>query len=472
MSDNQDYSDLKALIDAFYDDMPLFAKHVFDVDLTPKQIEYCEAFKNNQTITVKGSSGWGKTFISAISLWWSLIVFDPVKVTIFAPSESTIKSGIWNELQVLYSNMAPFFKDLFEVSATKIFRKSRGETCWAEYRLVSKDNIAAARGFHSKNNIVIADEASGIEDVIFTGALLNVLNDGPGAKVVLVSNPDKASGFFFKTWRDPELSKDWVKVHGSIRDKPNYTPGEEERFARLYGGVTSRDYLTLVEGEFPLSDVDGLISREFLDEAITNKDVIPNPKAPIIWGLDPAGAGKDKSVLAIRHDNVLRGFEEWAGLEPVALALRVKELYLKTSKKDRPAVIAVDGNGLGAGVYDALKHFKIPVYKCMFAEVPKRNPDRYTRVRDQIWFEMREWIHTGDVSIPNHKKLIEDLVIPTYEDSPKIKIEDKKSLKKRLGRSPDYADALALTFSVSHTRYASKYQWDKPIEYDNLSQWE
>ncbi|AWI60355.1 PhoH family protein [Sinorhizobium fredii] len=466
-----DYDQLKGLFDTFYEDMPLFAKHVFNVTLTPKQIEYADAFKNNDTITVGGSSGWGKTFVSAISLWWSLIVFNPVKVTIFAPSESTIKSGIWNELQVLYAKMDPVFKDLFEVSATKIARKSGGETCWAEYRLVSKDNIAAARGFHSKNNIVIADEASGIEDVIFTGALLNVLNDD-FAKVVLVSNPDKASGFFFRTWRDPELSQDWVKVHGTIRDKPNYKPGDEERFARLYGGVTSRDYLAMVEGEFPLSDVDGLISREFIEDAISNKEVVPDPKAPIIWGLDPAGAGKDKSVLCIRHDNVLRGFEEWQGLEPVALALRVKELYLNTAKINRPAVIAVDGNGLGAGVFDALKHFDIPVYKCMFAEVPKRKPDRYTRVRDQIWWEMREWIHTGDVSIPNHKKLVEDLAIPTYEDAPKIKIEDKKSLKKRLGRSPDYADALALTFSVSHTRYASKYQWDKPIEYDNLSQWE
>ncbi|WP_269275409.1 hypothetical protein [Sinorhizobium psoraleae] len=68
--------------------------------------------------------------------------------------------------------------------------------------------------------------------------------------------------------------------------------------------------------------------------------------------------------------------------------------------------------------------------------------------------------------------MIEELAAPTYEDVPKIKIEKKEYIKRRLGRSPDYADALSLTFAVSPSRYSSKFSWSKPIEYSWLSTYE
>jgi hypothetical protein len=41
------------------------------------------------------------------------------------------------------------------------------------------------------------------------------------------------------------------------------------------------------------------------------------------------------------------------------------------------------------------------------------------------------------------------LTTPTYTtQGDRLLIEPKKDIKKRLGRSPDYADALALTFAV------------------------
>lgn len=186
----------------------------------------------------------------------------------------------------------------------------------------------------------------------------------------------------------------------------------------------------MVLGEFPLSDIDGLISREWIETAVLNTEVVPATNAPVIWGLDPAGAGKDSSVLAMRHDNLLLGFEEWRGLDPTQLAYKVRDLYQSTPKNLRPSIIAVDATGLGHGVYSNLKDFGLPVHSCIFAGTPTRHPDRYHRVRDQIWFEMREWFQTENVSIPNHQRLIEELVTPTYDDgSGKIKLEEKKALK-------------------------------------------
>ena len=86
---------------------------------------------------------------------------------------------------------------------------------------------------------------------------------------------------------------------------------------------------------------------------------------------------------------------------------------------------------------------------------------------------MKDFIHSESVSLPNHSELIEDLASVQYEDgSGKVKLESKKDIRKRLGRSTDYGDALALTFAVSKTRYASKFNWSQPIKYNDLQSYE
>lgn len=57
MQDNKDFSDLKKLIELYHADIAIFAKQVFGSTLTPKQIEFCEAFRTKRTITFRGGVG-------------------------------------------------------------------------------------------------------------------------------------------------------------------------------------------------------------------------------------------------------------------------------------------------------------------------------------------------------------------------------------------------------------------------------
>lgn len=474
MSDKQkELNDLKQLIAAYSEDIPLFARQVLKFELTPKQREFCEAFQNNQQIAFRGGTSLGKSFTVAVLMWHSLICFDEVKISVFGPSEPNLKSGIWNELQRFHDRMIPVFRDAFTVQEKKIFRNVNSASCTAEMRLADKSNTARARGLHSRFNYVFVDEASGVDDEVFTDALVNILSDGPGAKLVLISNPDRASGFFWRCFNDPELSPAWTKVHGSYFDSKNYDPATFENFARNYGSPTTKQYRSMILGDFPLADTEGLFSRELIDFALQNDDVVPSPTSAVVWGLDVAGQGSDASILCIRHDNKIIGFKEYQNLNAVQLAERISDLFQKTPKNQQPAVIAVDSTGFGSGYADVLREFKMPVYSCNFAGTPTRGPDKYSRVRDQIWCELKDWIHSEAAHIPNHAKFLEDMLCIQYEDtSGKIKLEDKKAIRKRLGRSPDYGDAAALTFAVSPTRYTSKYSWSKPIVYNNLQTFE
>ncbi|MCZ4089081.1 AAA family ATPase [Sinorhizobium psoraleae] len=273
-----DFDEFKAIIDRYRESIPVFAKAVFGYDLTEKQREFCEAFRSQQRITFRGGAGFGKSFSLALLVWWSLICHDHVKVSVFGPSEQQLKTTLWNEIKMFHERMHPMFRGLFTVQETTIKRVVNPASCSAELRLADKTNTARARGIHAENNFVIVDEASGVDDEVFTEALLNIFSDGEGAKLCLVSNPDKASGYFWRTHCDPDICDDWTKIHGTFFDSPKYDPNNPEAFekaARQRGGPTSKQYRIMILGEFPLSDEDGLIPKDLIDAAVQNKEAAP-----------------------------------------------------------------------------------------------------------------------------------------------------------------------------------------------------
>ncbi|MCZ7931078.1 phage terminase large subunit [Agrobacterium leguminum] len=467
--------ELTQLIDIFRDDIALFADTVFGSKLRPKQIEFAEAFRDKSQITFRGGVGFGKTHVSAVMVWWSIICHNRVTVTIFGPGEKQIKSGIWKELTNLYEQMTPVFKQAYSITATKAYRNTAPSECFFEYKPASKDDTASARGIHAPFNFIVVDEADGVDDEVFTEALENVLvSPTEVSKLVLVSNPSKNSGYFYDTWHHPQKSAEWTKVHGNIFDFPNVTEEHLKTLETRYGGKDSRQYRVMVLGEFPEDSAEGLIPRSLVEIAVNQTDVIPAPSEAFVWGLDPAGDGQDRSVLCIRQGRTLQSIETYQNLDSIQLAYKIRDVYQRTPANQRPTVIAIDTIGVGFGVYSALKEFGLPVKGIKVSNKPTRQPERYRNIRDQIWWETKEWFETEDVVIPKHDDLIFELTNIRYNtDNGKICVEAKKDLKKRSkGKSPDHADALCLTFAVSSTRYASKYGFSKPLTYDNLSMYE
>jgi hypothetical protein len=65
-----------------------------------------------------------------------------------------------------------------------------------------------------------------------------------------------------------------------------------------------------------------------------------------------------------------------------------------------------------------------------------------------MWDGIREWLN-DTVQLPQDEGLLDDLcaVNKKYDTRGRLQLETKEDVKKRLGRSPDKADALALTFA-------------------------
>ena len=76
-------------------------------------------------------------------------------------------------------------------------------------------------------------------------------------------------------------------------------------------------------------------------------------------------------------------------------------------------------------------------------------------MRTQLWFGINDWLKDGGV-LPDDDKLIADVVSANYDFDARgrYRVEKKSEIKRRIGRSPDRADALALAIYTPTLRLA------------------
>jgi hypothetical protein len=133
-------------------------------------------------------------------------------------------------------------------------------------------------------------------------------------------------------------------------------------------------------------------------------------------------------------------------VDVVDVAGRVKDAVDAWGMK--PAQIAVDTIGIGAGVADTLRRqFGRGVVVDVNSSIRLSDGQNYN-LRARMWRDMREWIKNG-ASLPNDPELATELSALQYEyRGGELLLESKDSAKKRGVKSPDRADSLALTFAI------------------------
>ena len=72
-----------------------------------------------------------------------------------------------------------------------------------------------ARGYSSPDLIVI-DEASRVEDGVYTSGVRSMLNSNPRCKLILISTPNGKDGFFFRAWKNPKWERYLIRAPFSV----------------------------------------------------------------------------------------------------------------------------------------------------------------------------------------------------------------------------------------------------------------
>ena len=138
-----------------------------------------------------------------------------------------------------------------------------------------------------------------------------------------------------------------------------------------------------------------------------------------------------------------------------------KNAFFILEGHDGKAPVFVDVVGYGATTYEALRgkigRLAVPVSGSEPTEQYDRSRKyRLVNVRACGWWRLREALdpEAGDgLMLPPDPELLADLTAPRYEVTAQgIKVEEKKKVIERLGRSPDAGDAVAQLFAVPEKR--------------------
>jgi len=356
--------------------------------------------------------------------------------------------------------MEPAFRDQIDFSTDRIFVLQKPKESFAAARTARRENPEALQGFHSGNLLFLFDEASGIDDLIFEvgrGALST-----PGSKVVMTGNPTRLEGFFYDSHHRNRSR--WKTMRVNFEDV-EVAPYADSKFADEIEDEFGRDsnvFRVRVLGDFPTQEEDSVIPLDLIEAAVS-RDI--RGTGQMIWGVDVARFGDDRSTLCKRRGNKVIGkIVWWSGKDNMQLAGLIAKEWEDEKPENRPEWIMVDVIGYGAGVVDRLREQGLPARGINVAESAYVD-DKYMRLRDELWFRGRDFFEMRDCSFPDDQLAIGELSTVLYDitSTGKFKVESKEERKKRLtgrvtGRgSPDLADAFILTFAApSRPRFSRK----------------
>lgn len=426
-------------IEVYRDRPVLFVRDVLGANPLPWQEDFLTAIASGERrISVRAGHGVGKSTACSWAAIWFMLTRFPQKTVVTAPTAGQLFDALFAEIKHWINKLPEFLRELIDPFSDRIVLKAAPESSFMSARTSSADRPEALAGVHSENVLLICDEASAIPEAVYESAAGSM--SGHSATTVLIGNPTRNTGLFFRTHH--QLKSDWYTKHVSCMDNPLVSTDFVEQIKATYG-ETSNAFRVRVLGEFALREDDVLIPAELVDAAMS-RDVVLDPKEPVIYGLDVARFGDDRTVLLKRQGDIVTEIKWWSGSDLMETTGRI----VYEANIDNPAEIMVDTIGLGGGVADRLREQGYNVRDVNVSESSAMNPQA-AKLRDELWLAAKDWLSQRACKLPKDDELRAELCAPTYGflSNGRIKVEGKSELKKRGMRSPDKADALCLTFA-------------------------
>jgi len=169
---------------------------------------------------------------------------------------------------------------------------------------------------------------------------------------------------------------------------------------------------------------------------------------PLVCGVDMARGGDDNCMIQFR-----RGFDAKSEKvyripgEKSRDSMKVVSLLTMVFDRHKPDVTFMDKGSMGGPIGDRLRQLGYPVVDVGFGD--NADDDRLYKSRTaEMGARCKQWLMDGG-SIPDDDQLEEELTSRdfSHNDKDQLVLEKKRDMKKRLGVSPDWADALYLTFA-------------------------
>lgn len=458
------------------EDPVFFVKDQFGVTPDLWQERALRAFASTDReflrISLQACAGPGKSAVLAWIGWNFLACYgekgEHPKGAAVSVTWDNLKDNLWVELSK-WQQRSEFLSVAFTWTQTKIFANDHRETWFLSARSFPKgaDTETIGKtlsGLHSKYVLFLIDESGDIPPAIGKTAEQalgeTLAREGGFGKILQAGNPISTDGLLYSAAK----SDDWyiIRITGDP-DDPERSPRIDKEWARSQIKKYGSDdpwVGSYILGRFPKSSINSLLSIDEVEAAMGKhytQDAYAYSQKRL--GIDVARSGVDSTVIFPRQGLVAFKYIQMRNMKGHDIAARVVQAK---SKWNSEMEFIDDTGGFGASVIDSMLQAGHDPVGINFSSKPIK--ERYYNKRAEMWMEMADWIKRGG-SIPPCETLKKELLAPTYTfKNGKLILEDKDQIKKRLGFSPDIADALALTFARADMPARSPREWIEKLD--------
>lgn len=434
-----------------------FVREVFKVEPDAWQHEALAhlggEYQSTRRLCLRACTGPGKSAALAWVGWHRLLCFaargEHPKGAALSITADNLKDNLWSEL-AKWQGRSDLLRQAFTWTKEKIYANDHPETWFLSSRSFAKDANAEAigralSGLHSKFPFVLLDE-TGDMPVAVGRAALQILTGNPlDAAIVQAGNPTSTSGLLYESCT--KASDQWrVIVITADPDDPRRTPRVSIEHAKEMIETYGRDnpwVMATILGMFPPTGFNALLGIDDVEAAMARNYKIDQIEgSAVILGGDVARQGDDASAVIKRQGRQAFPIKTYRIPDTTLVA---DQFIIQKNEHKADAFFIDETGGYGAGVIDRMRSLGHDVVGVQFGG--KASSHRFFNKRSEMYWLMAEWVKDGGALAPD-PELKEELCATTYIfQKDQLRIVEKDIIKDQIGRSPDKADSLILTFA-------------------------
>lgn len=428
---------------------------------TPKQAELIRALASRlfRYLLFGGGTGGGKSYLGA-KIFINLAMTQPdTAYGIFRKNMVTLKRTTFKTFQkyARKNNIIEGRDYVFNKSEmTWTFVKTRAVIYFMELDITKDPEMNKLGGLELTAAMI--DEADEVAEAAFNVLRFRIGRanfNGELAFIYLTCNPNQS--WVRYTFYDPaqknQLEAPFYFLESLITDN---TYQSEQALAAASDPTAPAQYVErYFRGNWEyINDPNALFPNRVIDQMLV--DHLPKSGRRTV-GVDVSREGDDKTVFSLHIGDTLADlFEpEVDRGEDAAISDLVADeliLYLKKNNVGYQDVW-IDAVGNGGGVVDSMRRrgYYVNSFKSgeKTTDLHEDGTPKYDMLRSERYYKMAQAGARGTFKIwkecPELGELRKDLLAHTYETTDKqTLVESKKKMKKRLGRSPDFSDAVVM----------------------------
>ena len=415
--------------------------------LTNKQELAFEYLNDKETteILFGGGAGGGKSFFLCSAIISHCLTYKGIRCLLGRASLSSLKSTTLNTLFEVCEQWNLTTPKHYKYNAhTNIISFYNG----SEIYLKDLFQYPADRNFDSLGSLELTigaiDECNQITEKakqIVSSRLRYKLDEyNLIPKLLLTCNPSKNWCYsdFYRPSKTNELPSHRKFVQALVDDNENISKHYKEQLGKL--DKLSKERLLFGNWEYDDND-DSLILYDKIIDLFTNEA----PLGEKYITCDVARFGTDKTVIMVWNGLQVMEIKTFAKSSVTEVAKTIEDLQFKHEVKRTN--ITIDEDGVGGGVVDML-----PSCRGFVNGSRALNSENFRNLKTQCYYKLAEKINKNEIGITTNDIMIKQYIIEELEQvrskdhdkDTKLSIVSKDVIKSLIGRSPDFADSLAM----------------------------